>query len=61
MVYNNKITHPTETAMLDLNRELHPRLLACLTCPVCGAPLGIGNEGRSLVCATPGERPHSFD
>ncbi len=47
--------------MLDLNRELHPRLVACLRCPVCSAPMGIGAEGRSLVCTSDGGRAHSFD
>lgn len=61
MVYNNRIIYLTEPAMLDLNRELNPRLVACLRCPVCGAPMGIQNEGRSLTCAARGGRPHSFD
>ena len=47
--------------MLDLNRELHPRLLACLKCPVCGASMRIDAEGRSLACAPEGGRSHSFD
>ncbi len=60
-MYNNRIIYLTEPAMLDLNRELNLRLVACLRCPVCGAPMGIGAEGRSLVCASHSGRPHSFD
>ena len=47
--------------MLDLNRELHPRLLTCLKCPVCGASMRIDAGGRSLACAAESGRPHSFD
>lgn len=47
--------------MLDLNRELNPRLLACLTCPLCGASLGMSADGRSLVCSAVSGRAHLFD
>lgn len=39
--------------MLDLNLELNPRLVGCLACPVCGAPLRVSDEGRGLACAAP--------
>ena len=49
--------------MLDLLTELNPRLLACLRCPVCGAPMELAGEGRSLCClpAEPQGRRHVFD
>ncbi|MBP3667017.1 MAG: methyltransferase domain-containing protein [Clostridia bacterium] len=53
--------------MLDLNAELNPRLLGCLCCPVCGAPLGVDGNGRSLVCnggrseRNPKGKVHLFD
>lgn len=57
----------TETAMLDLNAELNPRLLDSLRCPVCGAPLCVSGEGRSLACRgevsdrNPKGKTHLFD
>ena len=53
--------------MLDLNRELNPRLLRALACPVCGAALSVTAEGKSLACEgvlsdrTPKGKPHLFD
>ncbi len=53
--------------MLDLNRELHPLLLEKLTCPVCGYPLSISPDGRSLGCFAlndlpkPNTKTHLFD
>lgn len=53
--------------MLDLNCELHPRLVDSLACPVCGAPLRVSDEGRGLVCTAtvsdrnPHGRAHLFD
>ena len=45
--------------MPDLNRELHTALVGTLACPVCGAPLGVSEDGRSLACK--GGRRHLFD
>jgi 23S rRNA (guanine745-N1)-methyltransferase len=36
--------------MLDLKQELDPRLLDALRCPVCGMPMDIDANGRSLAC-----------
>lgn len=53
--------------MLDLNAELNPRLLACLRCPVCGAPMGVDKNGKSLACEgtvserNPKGKTHLFD
>jgi 23S rRNA (guanine745-N1)-methyltransferase len=53
--------------MLDLNLELNPRLVGSLRCPVCGAPLCVSGEGRSLACdgavsdRNPKGRVHLFD
>ena len=53
--------------MLDLNHELHPLLLKNLTCPVCGYPLSISPDGRSLGCFAvsdlpkPNPKTHLFD
>lgn len=53
--------------MLDLNRELNPRLLGILACPVCGAALSVTAEGRSLACEgllsdrNPRGKSHLFD
>lgn len=53
--------------MLDLNAELNPRLVASLRCPVCGAPMAVSEEGRSLICAAapterdPAPKRHVFD
>ena len=53
--------------MLDLKQELNPRLTGALRCPVCGAPMGISPEGRSLSCAAtvtarnPKGKSHLFD
>jgi 23S rRNA (guanine745-N1)-methyltransferase len=53
--------------MPDLRAELNPVLVAGLTCPVCGAPLGVTEEGRSLACSAavspqnPKGRAHLFD
>ena len=45
--------------MPDLNCELHTELIGALACPVCGAPLGVTEDGRSLACK--GSRRHLFD
>ena len=45
--------------MPDLNCELHRELIGALACPVCGAPLGVTEDGRSLACK--GSRRHLFD
>ena len=53
--------------MLDLNQELNPRLTAALRCPVCGAPMDVDRNGRSLACAgivserNPKGKTHLFD
>ncbi len=53
--------------MPDLHLELHPRLTEALACPVCGAALGVSEDGRSLVCAAavsprnPHGKAHLFD
>ena len=53
--------------MLDLKQELNPRLTVALRCPVCGAPMGVSPEGRSLSCAAtvtdhnPKGKSHLFD
>jgi SAM-dependent methyltransferase len=53
--------------MLDLNTELNPRLLDTLRCPVCGAPMGVDGNGRSLACRgltsdrNPKGKKHLFD
>lgn len=53
--------------MPDLHLELHPGLIRCLACPVCGASLDISEDGRSLVCAAtvsnrnPRGKNHLFD
>ena len=53
--------------MPDLHLELHPRLIRNLACPVCGAPLNVSEDGRSLVCAAmvgdrnPHGKTHLFD
>ena len=49
--------------MLDLHTELNPRLLSCLRCPVCGAPMTVSEEGRSLTCTPDGSsgKRHVFD
>ncbi len=53
--------------MPDLHLELHPDLIPTLTCPVCGAPLSISEDGRSLACAAtvsdrnPKGKSHLFD
>lgn len=53
--------------MLDLKQELNPRLLDTLRCPVCGAPMGVDGNGRSLVCygtaseRNPKGKTHLFD
>ena len=36
--------------MPDLNLELHSGLLQKLRCPVCGYPLSVSPDGRSLGC-----------
>ena len=36
--------------MPDLHLELHPDLISALACPVCGAPLRVTEDGRSLAC-----------
>ena len=53
--------------MPDLHFELNPRLVNALVCPVCGAPVSVTEDGRSLTCAasvsprnTSG-RAHLFD
>lgn len=53
--------------MPDLHQELHPRLTAALACPVCGAPLRVTEDGRSLACSpalgatNPNGKTHLFD
>ena len=53
--------------MLDLKQELDPRLLDTLRCPVCGAPMDIDTNGRSLICSgavsdrAPTGKHHLFD
>ena len=53
--------------MLDLNTELNPRLLDTLRCPVCGAPMDVDGNGRSLTCRgltsdrNPKGKKHLFD
>lgn len=53
--------------MLDLNAELNPRLLRTLRCPVCGAPMDVDRNGRSLICVgtvsdrNPKGKLHLFD
>ena len=53
--------------MLDLNTELNPRLVDTLRCPVCGAPMGVDPNGRSLACGgtvsdrNPKGKTHLFD
>ena len=53
--------------MLDLNAELTPRLLRTLRCPVCGAPMDVDRNGRSLICVgtvsdrNPKGKAHLFD
>ena len=53
--------------MLDLNAELNPRLLRTLRCPVCGAPMDVDRNGRSLICVgtvsdrNPKGKAHLFD
>ena len=53
--------------MLDLKHELHTLLTARLVCPVCGAPMDVSREGRSLACSgkvsprNPKGKIHLFD
>ena len=53
--------------MPDLHIELHPGLIPALACPVCGAPLGISEDSRSLACTAavsdrnPKGKSHLFD
>ena len=53
--------------MLDLNLELNPALIGTLRCPVCGAPMKVSTEGRSLACSAfvtdrnPKGKTHLFD
>lgn len=53
--------------MLDLNLELNPALIGALRCPVCGAPMSVSAEGRSLTCSAavtdrnPKGKAHLFD
>ena len=50
--------------MLDLTRELNPRLVKTLACPVCGSAMGITPDGRSLACLgdeSPTGKRHLFD
>ena len=53
--------------MLDLKQELNPRLTDTLRCPVCGAPMAVSAEGRSLACTAeisprnPKGKSHLFD
>ncbi len=49
--------------MPDLHTELSRDLLLRLSCPVCGASLGISESGGSLLCigAEPEGRRHCFD
>ena len=53
--------------MPDLHLELHPRLVDTLSCPVCGAPVSVTADGRSLSCTAivsprnPHGRAHLFD
>ena len=53
--------------MPDLNLELHACLLKKLGCPVCGYPLSVSADGRSLGCFAVDELPkfngktHLFD
>ena len=53
--------------MPDLHHELHPRLVAALSCPVCTAPLSVTEDGRSLCCIAavcdrnPHGKAHLFD
>jgi SAM-dependent methyltransferase len=45
--------------MLDLNQELHPILLKNLICPVCGYPLSVSPDGRSIGCFAVADLPKS--
>ena len=53
--------------MPDLHLELHPGLVRALACPVCGAPMTVTEDGRSLTCGAtvspknPNGRAHLFD
>ncbi len=49
--------------MPNLPTELSPRLVERLACPVCGAPLGLGASGGSLLCTGDNDahRVHCFD
>ncbi len=53
--------------MPDLNLELNAVLVHSLLCPVCGAPLLVSDDGKSLVCTAkvsdrnPKGRAHLFD
>lgn len=53
--------------MLDLKHELSPLLTERLICPVCGAPMSVSSEGKSLVCngeisfKNPVGKRHLFD
>ncbi len=53
--------------MPDLHLELHPNLIESLSCPVCGASLGVTEDGRSLACSAessprnPRGKVHLFD
>ena len=57
MIRNKK--HETEPAMPDLHQELHPALVRALVCPVCGSPVEVTEDGRSLACTATVSRPHS--
>lgn len=62
MVYNDTEygkTDETETTMLDLNQELHPILIKNLICPVCGYPLSVSSDGRSVGCFAVADLPKS--
>lgn len=46
--------------MPDLTRELNQRLVSdVLVCPLCGAPVQISPDGRSLLCRGP--KTHCYD
>lgn len=53
--------------MPDLALELHPALVRRLICPVCGAPLSVSDDRKSLVCdsapssGNPKGKIHLFD
>ena len=48
--------------MVDLYKELAPRLVDTLACPVCGASMAVSADGHSLVCnPSAAARPHCFD